>query len=201
MSEQLILEIIPEFVKIKIGNSTFDLAFDSLIASMTHQYLSNHHTMREDSDYDLIFEVTKELISDFIKDNLDKKEYIDILGDWVPEFVVYHNEKNKPLCKDINITFKNGSIWQIKLLDLLAHKYDANNDSNIDEDDFEIDYNDSLLKDDNEINLQNYQKSEVSKLEWKTIDECLKSIRPYNLEKKQLIININKVLQEYRLYS
>ena len=59
----------------------------------------------------------------------------------------------------------------------------------------------ALLKDDNEINLQNYQKSEVSKLEWKTIDECLKSIRPYNLEKKQLIININKVLQEYRLYS
>jgi 8-oxo-dGTP pyrophosphatase MutT (NUDIX family) len=59
----------------------------------------------------------------------------------------------------------------------------------------------ALLKDENEENLQNYQISEVSKLEWKTIDECLKSIRPYNLEKKQLIININKVLQEYRLYS
>jgi 8-oxo-dGTP pyrophosphatase MutT (NUDIX family) len=49
--------------------------------------------------------------------------------------------------------------------------------------------------------LQNYQKSEVSKLEWKTISECLESIRPYSLEKKQLITNINKVLQEYRLYS
>ena len=49
--------------------------------------------------------------------------------------------------------------------------------------------------------LQNYQITEVSKLEWKTIDECLKSIRPYNLEKKVLINNINKVLQEYRLYS
>jgi 8-oxo-dGTP pyrophosphatase MutT (NUDIX family) len=48
--------------------------------------------------------------------------------------------------------------------------------------------------------LSNYQESEVSKIEWKTIDECLGSIRPYNLEKKQLIININKVLQEYRLY-
>jgi 8-oxo-dGTP pyrophosphatase MutT (NUDIX family) len=48
--------------------------------------------------------------------------------------------------------------------------------------------------------LNNYQKTEVSKLEWKTIDECLDSIRPYNLEKKQMIININKVLQEYRLY-
>ena len=49
--------------------------------------------------------------------------------------------------------------------------------------------------------LQNFQRSEVSKLEWKTIDECLASMRPYNLEKKQLITNINKVLQEYRLYS
>jgi 8-oxo-dGTP pyrophosphatase MutT (NUDIX family) len=48
--------------------------------------------------------------------------------------------------------------------------------------------------------LYNYQKSEVSKLEWKTIDECLESIRSYNLDKKTLIININKILQEYRLY-
>jgi hypothetical protein len=53
---------------------------------------------------------------------------------------------------------------------------------------------------DNENFLDNYQTSEVSKIEWKTLDECLNSIRPYNLEKKNLIININKVLQEYRLY-
>lgn len=51
-----------------------------------------------------------------------------------------------------------------------------------------------------DYNLENYQKTEVSKLEWKTVDECLESIRPYSLEKKQLITNINKVLQEYRLY-
>jgi len=49
-------------------------------------------------------------------------------------------------------------------------------------------------------NLNNYQQSEVSKIQWKTLDECLESIRPYNLEKKRLIININKVLQEYRIY-
>lgn len=49
--------------------------------------------------------------------------------------------------------------------------------------------------------LDGFQKTEVSKLEWKTLDECLESIRYYNLEKKQLINNINKVLQEYRLYS
>ena len=54
---------------------------------------------------------------------------------------------------------------------------------------------------DNEEPLHNFQITEVSKLEWKTFDNCLESIRPYNLEKKGLIANINKVLQEYRLYS
>jgi 8-oxo-dGTP pyrophosphatase MutT (NUDIX family) len=49
--------------------------------------------------------------------------------------------------------------------------------------------------------LDNYQVTEVSKIEWKTLDNCLESIRPYNLEKKKLITNINKVLEEYRLYS
>jgi 8-oxo-dGTP pyrophosphatase MutT (NUDIX family) len=46
-----------------------------------------------------------------------------------------------------------------------------------------------------------FQKTEVSKVEWKSIEECIQSIRPYNLEKIKLIKNINKVLQEYRLYS
>jgi 8-oxo-dGTP pyrophosphatase MutT (NUDIX family) len=50
-------------------------------------------------------------------------------------------------------------------------------------------------------NTDNFQETEVSKLEWKTLEQCLESIRPYNLEKKKLITNINKVLQEYRLYS
>jgi 8-oxo-dGTP pyrophosphatase MutT (NUDIX family) len=48
--------------------------------------------------------------------------------------------------------------------------------------------------------LSKYQETEVSKLDWKTLEECLESIRPYNLEKKQVIRNINKVLEEYRLY-
>jgi 8-oxo-dGTP pyrophosphatase MutT (NUDIX family) len=58
----------------------------------------------------------------------------------------------------------------------------------------------AYMSNNNEI-LSNFQPSEVSKLEWKTLDECLEAIRPYNLEKKKLITNINKVLEEYRLYS
>ena len=54
---------------------------------------------------------------------------------------------------------------------------------------------------DTEEILDNFQITEVSKIEWKTMDSCLESIRPYSLEKMKLITNINKVLQEYRLYS
>lgn len=48
--------------------------------------------------------------------------------------------------------------------------------------------------------LNNFQVTEVSKLEWKSLDKCLESIRPYNLEKRTIIKNINNLLQEYRLY-
>ena len=59
----------------------------------------------------------------------------------------------------------------------------------------------AYLNEPDDLDLENYQISEVSKQEWKNITNCLKDIRPYNLEKKKLIENINKVLQEYRLYS
>ncbi len=49
-------------------------------------------------------------------------------------------------------------------------------------------------------NLSNFQKTEVSKLEWKNLEQCLTSIRPYSLEKKRIIQNVNKILEEYRLY-
>jgi 8-oxo-dGTP pyrophosphatase MutT (NUDIX family) len=45
-----------------------------------------------------------------------------------------------------------------------------------------------------------FQSSEVSKLEWKSYENVLKSIRPYNLEKKNIITRVNKLLLEYRLY-
>jgi ADP-ribose pyrophosphatase YjhB (NUDIX family) len=44
------------------------------------------------------------------------------------------------------------------------------------------------------MDVSNFQKSEVSKMEWKTIDECIQCIRPYNLEKIKLISNIDKCL-------
>ncbi len=47
--------------------------------------------------------------------------------------------------------------------------------------------------------LQNYQRSEVGKISWYNYEEAIKKIRPYNLEKIDILHKINKVLQEYRL--
>ena len=46
-----------------------------------------------------------------------------------------------------------------------------------------------------------FQQSEVSQIKWVNLEECLAHIRPYNLEKKKMIIKINKSLAKYRLIS
>lgn len=45
--------------------------------------------------------------------------------------------------------------------------------------------------------LNKFQKSEVSKLEWKTYNECIESIRPYNNEKINMLNKINKVINNF----
>jgi ADP-ribose pyrophosphatase YjhB (NUDIX family) len=46
-----------------------------------------------------------------------------------------------------------------------------------------------------------YNKSEVSKIEWKKFDDVIKCIRPYNLEKLDLITVVHKVLTTNKLYT
>jgi len=50
---------------------------------------------------------------------------------------------------------------------------------------------------DNVINENGFQKSEVSDMQWKSYKECLDSIRPYNVEKKDIIYKLNKVLNKF----
>ena len=53
--------------------------------------------------------------------------------------------------------------------------------------------------DDNNMDMNNFQQSEVSKMEWKTYDECIKVIRNYKLEKKHVLEKIHKSLQDYKI--
>ena len=51
----------------------------------------------------------------------------------------------------------------------------------------------------NRICINNFQKSEVSNSKWFTLEECIKTIRPYNFERIELIKNIEKILHKYSL--
>ncbi len=53
----------------------------------------------------------------------------------------------------------------------------------------------------NTMDMSTFQKTEVSKMQWMDIDTCLQHIRPYNLEKKTILSNINKMLKTYSFYS
>ena len=55
-----------------------------------------------------------------------------------------------------------------------------------------IDYNESL-------SLSTFENSEVSKISWKTYEECIACIRPYNLEKIRVITNVNECLLNCQL--
>ena len=45
------------------------------------------------------------------------------------------------------------------------------------------------------LDTTRYETTEVSKMEWKTYEECMQSIRNYNLEKKRMLTNINETLK------
>lgn len=55
-----------------------------------------------------------------------------------------------------------------------------------------------LMRIDSDVR-RSFDKTEVSKIEWKTYEECLASIRSYNLEKKCVIQDIYKCLTTYVL--
>ena len=56
-----------------------------------------------------------------------------------------------------------------------------------------------FVEDTSEIPVNGYQKSEVSKMDWKTHIQCLESIRDYNIEKKQLITRLHNSLTKYKV--
>ena len=55
----------------------------------------------------------------------------------------------------------------------------------------------SIIK--NNIPDSNYQKTEVSQLKWLSYEDCLKKIRPYNIERIKIVKKINNVLNNYSL--
>jgi len=45
-----------------------------------------------------------------------------------------------------------------------------------------------------------YDTTEISKMEWKTFEQCLEVIRPYNVEKIKILSRIHQCIQDYPLF-
>jgi 8-oxo-dGTP pyrophosphatase MutT (NUDIX family) len=58
----------------------------------------------------------------------------------------------------------------------------------------------AYLDGDNNNDIITHKNFEVSKIEWKTYEQVLESIRYYNLEKKRMIINIHTMLTKYSCF-
>jgi ADP-ribose pyrophosphatase YjhB (NUDIX family) len=59
----------------------------------------------------------------------------------------------------------------------------------------------TFIKMEDTMQMSNYERTEVSKMEWKSYDECMNIVRPYNLEKKRLITNVHQTIKTFRLFS
>jgi len=55
----------------------------------------------------------------------------------------------------------------------------------------------AYLQYDNTLNMNNYEKAEVSKMGWYSIEDCLKLIRNYNDEKKKVLKKVSFILNNY----
>ena len=51
------------------------------------------------------------------------------------------------------------------------------------------------------LNLEHFEKSEVSNLQFFTYEECLSKIRDYNLEKKKIITNVCEILDNFKIIN
>ena len=53
----------------------------------------------------------------------------------------------------------------------------------------------------NNLNLEHFEESEVSNLQLFTYEECMSKIRDYNLEKKKMITNVSKILDNFKIIN
>lgn len=140
--DQKIQVTLPNFFNVKLGNSEFELETDTLMTSLSHQYLFKTSNQTSFDNYDVLFTLVKEEISEYLMELTAKGEnFVDMFGDWYDDFKYFHNTKNDPVCKDIVFSFSDGSKWAIKILDLLTLRDDFKV--------FKINYEDPILFDEN----------------------------------------------------
>jgi hypothetical protein len=124
----------PENLNIVIGDEKIlSMPFDSVVASMTHQFLSNSEDENFISDtYYYIFLNASKQIEKWLLDCIDEDflNPINLFGDWMQNFMDYTAARNKRLMKDLVLCFSDGSEWTVRIVDILYIKQRKENDYN-----------------------------------------------------------------------
>ena len=124
----------PEYLKIVIGqDKILSMPFNSVVASMTHQFLSSTEDENFVSDtYYYVFVNASKQIEKWLLDCIDEEflNPINLFGDWMKNFIDYTAARNKRLMKDLVLCFSDGSEWTIRVVDILYIKQRKENDYN-----------------------------------------------------------------------
>ena len=154
---------LPDYFTVKMGNLSYEIDSETLISSMSYQFISKSTNSQSFENFDVIYTVTKTEIEDFLIKKAEKKElFVDLFGNWYDEFKEYHNQKNQPICRDLSFEFSDGSKWIIKILDIVALKDDG---------ELEINFEDPLLL--NDVELFDF----VNELEWDQVKDLAEEIQ------------------------
>jgi hypothetical protein len=195
MTQTSLSRVLPDYFEVKIGSSIFELETETLLTSMAHQYLSRNNSIDENSNYDMIFSITKTEIKSFLfEKSKNDDHFINLFGNWIEEFRNFQNKRNEPLSRDIEFQFSDGSKWIIKVLDLIALRSEPNGD-------FAINFDDELLQ--NDENLLSW----IETLEWDDVKHLADEVsRPqpepdYNAQWKNIEKTIIKWEDNFNIFD
>lgn len=156
------LENIPTFYPVKIGNSKFEMLTESIINSLCQQYLNHYQNKYNFDHYEMVYITVKSEVEKYVNTQIESNiECFDFLGGWLDEFIAFQNKKNEFLCKDFIVEFSDESMWSIKILDLLNFKYNGD----------KIDETDPFVQDENLI------LEWASSLKWEDISYFAEEIK------------------------
>ena len=143
----MIDEDLPEYAKVRLGKNTFELDTKSLISSMALQLIDSSPITNNNENFDVIFDTTKNEIKDYLNDKFKEEDFfIDLFDDWKHNFRGYQSKKHLPFCKDVVVEFSDQSQWSFRMIDMMAFK-----NSSPDDDEFDVDYSDPVLQDDDSL--------------------------------------------------
>lgn len=160
-----VISDLPEYLEVNIGSSSFDLESESLVVSMTHQFINKSNVFANIENYDLLFEVTKDELLEYLfhKIELGEKSF-NLFGDWQEDFKIFHSKRNEPFCRDIVFNFTDGSEWAIKIIEIATLRVPENSEHI-------INFSDPILLDDKKL------LKWVQSLKWEDVKELAEEMK------------------------